>query len=202
MSALPTPVPTDELGAINAMLLGINEAPVNTLSGTNTTDVAVAKKYLAEVSLEVQSVGWNFNSEQEYPLVPDVDGNITIPSNFIRVDVDKTARGDIDPVVRGSRLYDKKNHTYTFSERVLADVVLVLPFEELPQHARWYVTVKAVRRFQQKIIGSQTLDGFDESDELRAKLTLEEAEGDNADYSIFDTYGVARVLQRGPNGQV
>ena len=52
--------PTTELQAVNQMLSVIGEAPVNSITGTVTTDVSVAKNILDETSMSVQSMGWNF----------------------------------------------------------------------------------------------------------------------------------------------
>ena len=54
--------PATELQAVNQMLSVIGEAPVNTITGTTTTDVSVAKNILDETSMTVQSMGWNFNT--------------------------------------------------------------------------------------------------------------------------------------------
>ena len=49
--------PTTELQAVNQMLSVIGEAPVNSITGTVTTDVSVAKNILDETSMSVQSMG-------------------------------------------------------------------------------------------------------------------------------------------------
>ena len=54
--------PTTELQAVNTMLSTIGEAPVNSITGTTTVDVSVAKNILDETSMSVQSQGWNFNT--------------------------------------------------------------------------------------------------------------------------------------------
>ena len=56
--------PTTELQAVNQMLSVIGEAPVNSITGTVTTDVSVAKNILDETSMSVQSMGWNFNTHK------------------------------------------------------------------------------------------------------------------------------------------
>ena len=54
--------PTTELQSVNTMLSVIGEAPVNSITGTTTVDVSVAKNILDETSMSVQSIGWNFNT--------------------------------------------------------------------------------------------------------------------------------------------
>lgn len=180
------------------MLLSIVEAPVNKLTGLVTTDVATAKRILSEAVVAVQSKGWAFNTEYDFPLSPDTQGIVTVPKNTARIDVD--SRHDIDVVQRGTRLYDRKNHTYSFSDTLKCTIILMLPYEELPQSARHFVTIRAVRKFQVQIIGAETADGYNAVDERDALLTLEEAEADTGDHNIFNNYHSASILNRNGSG--
>ena len=60
---------TSKLEAINVMLTAIGESPVNTITSSTTTDVSIAIQILDNVSREVQSVGWHFNTDTNYKLV-------------------------------------------------------------------------------------------------------------------------------------
>ena len=62
---------TTKLEAINTMLSNVGEAPVNSLTGSLTNDVQLAQNILDEISREVQSAGWHFNTDKEVPLAPD-----------------------------------------------------------------------------------------------------------------------------------
>lgn len=55
--SITSPTPTTELEAVNTMLSGIGEAPVNSLSEV-TADVSLARHILNEVSREVQLEGF------------------------------------------------------------------------------------------------------------------------------------------------
>ena len=68
------------------LLTTIGEAPVNTLTGNQVTDVTVAKQVLLEISREIQSQGWNFNTEYGVKLTPDNNKNILIPADTARID--------------------------------------------------------------------------------------------------------------------
>ena len=59
--------PTTELEAVNIMLSTIGEAPVNNLD-SGLVDAETAETILKNVSRDVQSHGWNFNSEPDYTL--------------------------------------------------------------------------------------------------------------------------------------
>ncbi len=194
---MTVPTPLTELEAVNIMLRSIGEAPVNSLTAGSVVDVTVARNILRDTSYQVQEIGWHFNTELDYPLVPDVDGAITLAENIVRVDQDSnTDTGDYDLVQRGRTLYDRKNRTSTFETTVRAEVVLLFNFDELPPAARRYITLKAARVFQTSVLGSETLNGFTERDEFEAKIAFEEAEGETTDYSIFDSATVSRSVQR------
>lgn len=184
-----------QLEAVNMMLSVIGEAPVNTLEGAATVDVIQAKSILDQVSREVQTVGWHFNTEKEYPLLPDINKEINLAANMVQVDVDKCF-GDIDVVQRGTKLYDKKNHTFQFNDTLKAEVIFLFTFEDLPQVARQFIVIRAARIFQDRMVGSDTLHGFTQEDEKKALADLKEAEGDTGDYNIFDNWDVARTLLR------
>lgn len=189
-----TPPLLTELEAINVMLSVIGEAPINTLEGAATVDVIQAKAILAQVSREVQSVGWHFNTEREYPLLPDVNGEIILASNMVFVDAD--TEPDIDVAQRGNKLYDRKHHTFQFTASIKAEVIYLLAFEELPQVARQFITIRAARIFQDRMVGSETLHGYSADDEKKALADLKELEGDSGDYTIFDHWDVSRTLWR------
>jgi hypothetical protein len=195
------PVPTTELEAVNTMLSVIGETPVNTLSGQMVTDAVIAKNVLNEISREVQSEGWHFNTEDDYPLTPNSDGEIVLPKNCVRVHV--ASRSSLDVVQRGTRLYDRTNHTYRFTSTVHADVVFLLPFEEMPEAARRYVTIRAARVFQDRVVGAGTLHDFNVMDEARARGILVDAESITANVNMISGpdnflsgWSISKVLER------
>ena len=190
------PPKLDELGAVNIMLGTIGLSPISSLTGTTTADVSLAQSILNETSRSVQSSGWEFNTECEYPLAPDGAGTINIADNLLRVDVPNTGMTTVDVTQRGSRLYDKKGRTYTFTQTLKADVILALPYDELPPSARHYIAVRAARVFQKRSLGSETIDGFTADDEFVALSTLRAAEATNADHNIFDHPDVGDAVFR------
>ena len=160
-----------ELDAINTMLATIGETPVNTLQGPLPVDVAIARNTLAETTREVQLEGWHFNSEEDFPLQVTGDGFIRLPPTVFRVTLSDPDSRDI--VQRGSRLYDRAAHTFTFTEDINATVFRILAYEEMPEAFRWYVTVSAARKFQDRVVGSGELHGFNQVDESKARALAE-----------------------------
>lgn len=184
-----------ELEAVNTILGVIGEAPVNTLSGAVTADVQIARNKLKEISRVVQSGDWHFNREYEVTLMKDVDGYINLPANTLKVDSNRED-GSVDLVQRGTKLYDRKAHTYKFTRDQVVDITYFLSWDELPEQARRYITIRAARTFQAGNVGSETLNGFTAQEEVQALSDLKAADSENADYSIFDNYSTYRMLHR------
>lgn len=189
--------PTTTLGAVNSMLSTIGEAPVNGLN-SGLVDAETAETILNEVSRSVQSDGWNFNSEPNYTVAADADGSVILPQEIIRADLATTKyrSSSAEYIQRGNKMYDKVNHTFNVGKALTLNVVVLLDYEMMPEMARRYVSVKASRIFQERVVGSSTLSSMNRSDEQEALFALKEHEGDNGDYNIFDDYSTASVLDR------
>jgi len=188
--------PTTELEAVNLMLSVIGESPVNSVTSSGVADAALAYNLLQQASREAQIVGWNWNTEDEYTLSPNEAGEIVLPANTLKVDT-VTDDIDLDLVQRGFKLYDRKNHTYIIDRAVKVEIVLLLEFEELPEAARHYITIRASRRFQQAVVGSEVLDAYTREDEFKAMAYLKEAEAESGDYNmIYGSWSTYRVLDR------
>jgi hypothetical protein len=189
--------PTTELDAVNLMLSVIGESPLSTLLDVTVVDAVMSQQVLSEVSRTVQARGWHFNTEKKYPLLPDaITGEINVPLNCLRVDTTYPDQ-DTDAVHRGKRLYNRRTHTYQFTKGVMVDMVVVLPFEELPETARHYIAVRAAREFQARTVGSDSLYSFTAQNEKDARSTFIKAEGVTADHNILTgSWSVSNILQR------
>jgi hypothetical protein len=187
-----------KLEAINTMLSVIGESPVNTLVGAVSADTQIALNVLDEVNRDIQAKGWHFNTEFDVVLTPDVNTKfISFPSGYLRVDLEAHNAGDLDVVVRGTKLYDRKEHTFEFDDEVKATVVYGLDFEDLPHSAKQYITIRAARILQDRVVGSTTHHQFTRNDESYAWTSLIEYEGWTADHSIFDNADTFNAVRRG-----
>jgi hypothetical protein len=190
---------TTKLEAVNTMISVIGEAPVNTITGQTSLPITAiqALSTLDETSRAVQSEGWHCNTEHEYELTPDsVTSKITLPKNTLKFDLDPLLYTDSDPVQRGLKLYDRKNHTELWTKSVKGTITFELEFEDLPEQIRYYVTVKAARIFANRFIGNREIEGFTLREEVEAKARAIDSDSENADRTIFDHYSVLRVLDR------
>ena len=176
---------TTELECINIMLAAIGEAPVNSLTGTVPVDVRLAQSTLTEVNKQVQSEGWSFNTEIDVTLTRNASNNIVLGTDVLRVDAQTHDHPSIDPIQRGLKLYDRKNNTFIFDEDLKCTVVYFRSFDELPEQARSYMTIKAARIFVDRLVSDQSLRTYTQEDEIRARSVLMETDLSNADHNML-----------------
>ena len=180
-----------ELESVNVILSTIGESPLNSLSGSLPVDGTVAKNVLSEISREVQSAGWHFNTHYKSTLTRDTNNKIPVATNVVRVDLDPNliSRSDYDLVQRDGFLYNLAKNTDIF-DRDFEDVVQVylLPFNEIPEQAKRYITIRASRVFHDRTLGANTLHKFSKEDEIKALAVLRNAETETGEYSIFDSH--------------
>jgi hypothetical protein len=191
---------TSELEAINTILSTIGEAPLNTLIGSLPVDGTIAKNVLSEVSREVQSQGWHFNTHYKVTLSRDTNNKIPLSTNIVRVEIDprKYSKISYDIVQRNNFLYNLAKNEETFDtdfDEVTA--VYLLPFDEIPEQAKRYITIRSARIFHDRTLGANTIHKFSQEDEAKALSILKQAESHTGDYSIFDTPEQAYTIIRG-----
>ena len=197
---MTTQTRTSELEAVNTILSTIGESPLNTLSGSLPVDGTIAKNVLSEVSREVQSQGWHFNTHYKVTLTRDTDNKIPLATNIVRVEIDprKYSKVSYDIVQRNNELYNLAKNEETFDTNFTdATVVYLLPFDEIPEQAKRYITIRSARIFHDRTLGANTIHKFSQEDEAKSLSILKQAESHTGDYSIFDTPEQAYTIIRG-----
>lgn len=195
-----TLTPSTELDAVNTMLLSIGKAPVNTLSVSGITEVNIARMTLHNVLRDVLTVGYHFNTENDFPLALGGGGKIAVPTNALSIDpcdesLDLVQRKD--PADSVLRLYNRKDHTFVLTKDIKVNVKWFLSFEELPQSARSYIQARAGRTFQTQLVGSQILYAFTAEHEGECLRLLDQEELDSADTNFFRSDpATARIVHR------
>jgi hypothetical protein len=221
---------TTELEAVNIMLSCAGEAPLPTgtdLAVTTNADTLIAIGILRNAVRTVQSMGWQFNTEFGFQLVPTttydwVDSaavhtmlNIfTPPANLLGFAVtllaDQQGYRAINTHIRPSRKYTPG--TRVFYDRVLnrdgfpvadrpylyIDPVWAFDFEQMPEEARSFCAIHAARQFVQQAVGSQTLASFTEQDERLAFRNLKTAFGSKDEYNMLKNTDVSKHLGNRP----
>lgn len=185
-----------KLEAVNLMLSNLGEVPVSSLAGAaGDVYVTTAETVLDEVSRAIQAQGWEFNTDKNYTVVPDIDSQVVIASNIITMD---TMPGGLDVTVRQGKLYNKTAHTFLFTDNLTCEVLWEFDYEDLPQYVRHYIAVRAARILSNRLQGDVTGSQLTVDDEREAKATANRHDMRNSDRTMFDSdhYGIGRLKTR------
>ena len=187
--AFPTTNATEELPAVNEILASVGQAPVTTLDQTNP-DVAIAYDTLLNVSREVQSEGWLFNTEEYYPMTPDANGEIVIANNILQIDLHDEKDNSYETVRRSGKLYEKINHTYDWTtltgwDTVRCDIVWLFDWVDLPRPIQDYIVAKAATIVSTRIVGDPQIFRILQAKEMDNRAKALEYECNQGDYTFF-----------------
>ena len=182
----PTYAVSTELDAVNQILSSVGQAPVTTLDLQNP-EVSIVLNTLREVNKQVRSEGWIFNTEREYVLSPDSSTQeIIYPYNMLQIDVNlRKHTSDYDVVRRNGKLYDRLNHTYTFTQDIYADVVWYFDFTDVPPAIQSYIVARAAKMCATKMVGDQELFKLLGEQELYTRAAAIEYDCNQGDYTMF-----------------
>lgn len=201
---MSAPSQTTRLSAVNAILRAINERPVASLTPPIPVDAKIAQDVLDEVSLEVMSRGWSFNTEVDVELVLDGNSKYPIPANVVRLTLDRPNPSAYDLVFRADpgnsdtmSLYNRARGTHTFvlPAGLKATLIYLVDFEKTPETFRRYVQIRSARLFRDRLQGPNAAAEVSR-EEHQALATLRESESDIEQRTIFDSWAAARVLNR------
>lgn len=191
-----------KLDAVNAMLHSIGQSPMSTLSGSLPKDVSKAVATLDRALRDVLLQGWSFNSDYNYEMTPDGTNRIAVPSNALQID--PTSGEDFVPryssdAPAGMYLYDRNKRSFNeYSGDVKVDIVWAFEFEQIPQHARAYIAMKAARKYQSGIVASAIIHQFTRDDESEAYASFRRVEKRQKNYNLIAN-SVARRRHRNPH---
>lgn len=183
-----TPGRTTLLEAVNILLENIGEAPISTLENEQIGDARSAERALLEAHKEGQSEGWSWNREIQYPFHKDLTTKeIEVPANVVSFFPDPyaTARRF---VLRGQKVYDTWVRSTQLEDDiavVYADVVWMLPWDDVPEVFNRWVTIKAARVFSDRVMTSDALFRYTVADEKAARAALESMEHHTNEYNIL-----------------
>ena len=194
-------LPLTELDAVNYILKNMGEIPVSTLTGTLPMDASQAQDTLTDISREVQSRGWYFNTERVTLAVNGSD-QVPLPTNTLQVrgvDADRS----IKVTNRGDLLYNMTpyltGNTWTDRSSINVEIVYGLAFTDLPQSARNYITLRASRVFQVRELGDPINSQEDNQDETRALTELWQEQLRAEPLSMMDSNTMKQTLANFPN---
>lgn len=169
--------------------MSVGESPVNTLD-TQSPEVAIAQNTLRQICREVQSEGWAFNTEYEYPFVVDSNDEVLIPNTVLQLDVNRYKHNDnYDVIRRDGKLYDRYSHSFKFPgvDTLYCDVVWFFEFADIPQAFRDYMTARATRISSIRLVSDAETTKLLEADESIMRALAIEYDTRQADYNVFNS---------------
>ena len=183
----PTSLTDTELSAVNQILGAVGQAPIQTLDQTNP-DVDIAYATLIDVSRSVQAEGWNFNSENQYPLIPDTSGYIYVTSEMLAIDLsDIPENRGYQVTQRDGKLYNKTDHTFVWDNTSIfkCDIVWLVDFKSCPQVFQDYIIAKASVLTSIKMVGDKDQYVLLQDRERSTRANLVEQDCNQANYSML-----------------
>jgi len=151
-------------------------------------DVAIALNTLREVSREIQSEGWSFNKELDYPITPDSNNEVNIANNVLQMDLNRTYTQNIDrdSINRGGKLYDKKKHSYKWTDETLyVDITWYFDWANIPDPIQAFIVARAASVVSSRIIGDGNQYQMLQQKEAFARAMAMEYECNQEDLSFF-----------------
>jgi Tail tubular protein len=236
---------TTELEAVNAMLAALGEAPLADLASVTQPDFVTAINTLRDAVREVCDMGWRFNTEFGFQLVPaltfaylDRSGEttglnvFTEPPRLLKFSVsefpeqlwpkldlvlrparklvvtvsnageedqtisqvaDLTVSGSVSPRIFYDRALNRDGLDSGRYDFLYIDPVWAFDFEDMPEVARRFCLVLAMRRWLAAQAPSVTVVGFTDNDQKLALRNLKVEQGMEDEYTIMDNTDVQSV---------
>ena len=170
----------------------MNKAVVSYEVETQTNpDVAIAYNALIEVTREVQSEGWVYNTERNYDgLQPDASTKkVTIPNNVIQADLSQDYVNNLgrNVVNRGGVLYDTITHTdvWNTDETLYLDILWEFEYESIPQPIQAYIVARAAAIVSSRVVGDPNQYQMLQQKEAYARAMALEYDCNQGDHSFF-----------------
>lgn len=185
--------PVTELDAVNEIIGAIGESPVNSIENPMNVDVINAIRILNLMNRQTQAKGWSFNIIESYTLNHDIfTKKIRWADNFLFL----KGTDDTRYVKRGDYVLDFAKQSDYFDSKIEVECILLVPFEDMPEAARQYITAKAAREFQIRFLGDSALTEELARYEMEAWQNLQEYELDLNDFNMLNITGVQQLRKR------
>jgi len=188
---------TTRLKAVNIILSAAGKPPLTNLITGASVDSDNAQGVLDETVNSVLTEGWFFNTRKNVTFSPDVNSEIILPENVIRLEFPYLFTDTIKYTIRSGKLYDANaGTTNEFDDDVVADIVELLDWEDLPEAARIYIAKSAARLFVDRFIGDPNRIRSTAGDEQLAYAQLKREDGNTSNSRIFGPE-FSRIVDRG-----
>ena len=185
--------PNTQLDAVNVIIGSIGESPVNSIENPTNVDVINAISILNRLNRSEQSRGWSFNILKSFTLNPDYfSKKIAWSDSFLRIKGTDGTRY----VKRGAYLFNFDKQTDIFPSAITVECIQLVPFDEMPEPMRQYITAEAAQDFQMRYLGDDTLAQSLAVETHKAWSALQEYEIEMNNPNMLDNPEVAKIALR------
>lgn len=186
--------PLTKLDAVNEICGAMGEAPVDTLENSENVDTINAVRMLEAETRAIQVMGWTFNTINPFILIPDEHSKRILWDDAIL-----SIQFDDKRIVRkrDEWLYDVTNNTDRFDAPLTAKVIQYVPFEEMPQVFRQYITVRTANHFIARYLGDPTIMQELQKEEAQAYMQMMENEITLEQSNILQNPAIQTYMNRG-----
>lgn len=189
-----------ELDAVNNIIGTIGEAPINSLEDMTDVDAINALRILQDINRQEQARGWSFNKVPRFTLTPNEEGKILWNDQYLYIKAHPHCHWlhqmPCKLVRQGDYIKNLYSDKITWDEPIDVEMVMLVPFEHLPEQMRTYILAKACFVFQSRYFGDEGLYKVTQQQVQEAWQYLQEFEIDNNNYSMFDSTHVAMLRRR------
>ena len=171
-----------ELEIVNSVLSAVGDSPVSSLNDSYQP-VFIIKEMMNNISRDLQTKQYWFNTEYDMTLTPNTETNkIILPYNILNFLPCKTRY-----VARGLTVYDRLNRTTTITDDIVATYTVMLAFDSLPQQARKFIQAAARQQYNNEYFGEESLKRDLQKEFSEAKIELDRVHLDNEDINVFNS---------------
>lgn len=186
--------PLFKLDAVNEIIGAMGEAPVDTLENSENVDCLNAIRMLEAEMRTIQVMGWTFNTIDPFILIPDENSKRILWDDSI-LSIQFTDKRVVRK--RDEWLFDVTNNNDRFDAPLEAKVIQYVPFEEMPQVFRQYITVRTANHFVARYLGDPTIMQELKQEESQAYMQMMETEITLEQSNILQNPAIQTYMNRG-----
>ncbi len=185
---MSTTASDNELSAVNSILGSIGQSPLPTtydLSTNTNPEIQLIQNILNETNKDIQNEGWHFNHEEHVEVTP-TNNEIAADASVLRYDLhDDHLNRSKDLIVKDGKLYDKANHSSTFTGVVYLDITTFIEFAKVPPPVQRYIVASAAVRAAAQLVSNTELVKLLNINKEKTKATALEFDCQTGDHSFF-----------------
>lgn len=181
-----------KLDAVNRVLVAVGRDRVKALDTDGASPAAEAERCLDQCELDVQALGWHYNTRNDVELTPDANDHIAVPTGVITIDTDTDDQGT-NVTVLGDGLFNLDDNTDEFDSTLKVAYTLRYSFHCIPQLIQEYIVACTSVEFNLTRFGTRDRHPYLEGRKTLAWGMAVREDEDKRDTDILATLDAIKV---------